>query len=178
MHCHEIMTVKVESVVPHLTVELAARKMRDHILGFLPVCDEGGRVLGVLTDRDIALRLCAAGRHAGETRVEEIMSRPVVVCHAFDPIARIERLMIPPPLVARPDARHDLTARRIWQVEGSMLAGRLKPLLPSPAGARRGLDDHFRGAAPGVVRAITRRGESHRRGKPAGRRGLAVCDPR
>jgi CBS domain-containing protein len=93
MHCHEIMTVKVERVVPHLTVELAARRMRDHILGFLPVCDQEGRVLGVLTDRDIALRICAAGRHADQTRVEEVMSRPVVVCHAYDPIARIERLM-------------------------------------------------------------------------------------
>ena len=85
MHCHEIMTVKVESVAPHLTVELAARKMRDHILGFLPVCDEEGRVLGVLTDRDIALRVCAAGQHADQMRVEEIMSRPVVACRVPSP---------------------------------------------------------------------------------------------
>jgi CBS domain-containing protein len=94
MQCHEIMTSNAEFVTPRLSVEMAARKMSDRILGFLPVCEADGPVLGVVTDRDIALRVCAAGRSAQDTLVEEIMSQPVVSCRPYDPVARIERLMI------------------------------------------------------------------------------------
>jgi len=93
MQCHEIMTSSVETVPPRLSVERAARKMFERILGFLPVCTEEGRVVGVLTDRDIAVRVCAAGRSASNTRVEEVMSHPVVSCRVYDPVSRVERLM-------------------------------------------------------------------------------------
>ena len=93
MQCHEIMTSTVEYVSPQATVEAAARKMHERILGFLPVCDDDGRVVGVLTDRDITLRVCAVGLSAQETLVEQVMSRPVVACRPYDPVARVERLM-------------------------------------------------------------------------------------
>jgi CBS domain-containing protein len=94
MQCHEIMTCNVEHVTPELSVELAARKMFERILGILPVCNGQGQVVGVVTDRDIVLRVCAVGRVPQQTRVEEIMSSPVVACRPYDPVARAERLMI------------------------------------------------------------------------------------
>jgi CBS domain-containing protein len=94
MQCHEIMTCNVEHVAPELSVELAARKMFERILGILPVCNQEGQVIGVLTDRDIALRVCAVGRLPQKTRVGEVMSAPVVTCRAYDPVARAERMMI------------------------------------------------------------------------------------
>jgi len=93
MQCHEIMTCNVEYVAPHESVESAARKMSDQMLGFLPVCNEQLIPLGVLTDRDITTRVCAAGRSAADTLVEEVMTRPGVCCQAQSPVARIERLM-------------------------------------------------------------------------------------
>ena len=73
MQCHEIMTCNVLHVGPEITVEHAARKMFEEMLGFLPVCNEQGQPIGVLTDRDITLRACAEGLAADQTRVEEIM---------------------------------------------------------------------------------------------------------
>ena len=94
MQCHEIMTGNVETVAPYHSVEFAARKMCEQMLGFLPVCNAELVPVGVLTDRDIATRVCAAGRSAVDTMVEEIMSRPGICCEAYAPMARVERLMV------------------------------------------------------------------------------------
>ena len=93
MQCHEIMTCSVEYVGPRESVESAARRMHERMLGFLPVCDENRVPIGVLTDRDITTRVCAEGRPARDTLVEEIMTRPAVACQAYAPLARVERLM-------------------------------------------------------------------------------------
>jgi len=81
MRCEEIMKKNAECVSPIDTVQTAARKMRDGNLGFLPVCDDDGRVLGTLTDRDIAVRL-VAGAKDGSTAVQEVMTREVVSVEA------------------------------------------------------------------------------------------------
>jgi CBS domain-containing protein len=93
MQCHEIMTSNVERVAPAQSVAEVARKMGEQMLGFLPVCDDDGRVLGVVTDRDIALRACGSGLDVNATRIDEVMSTPVIACRAYDPIARAERLI-------------------------------------------------------------------------------------
>lgn len=55
--------------------------MLTHDCGSLPVLegDPPERIVGVVTDRDITLRVVAAGRDPARTRVEEIMSHPVAV---------------------------------------------------------------------------------------------------
>jgi CBS domain-containing protein len=92
MRCEEIMKREVECVSPRDTVEDAAATMRDENVGFLPICDQSKRVLGTLTDRDIAIRLVAAKKPGG-TAVEEIMTREVVACHPEDDVREAERLM-------------------------------------------------------------------------------------
>ncbi len=92
MRCEEIMKRDVECLGLDDTVGQAAIRMRDTNIGFLPVCDEAGKVVGTLTDRDIAVRLVAAG-DPPTTKANEIMSREVVSCRPADDISVAERLM-------------------------------------------------------------------------------------
>jgi CBS domain-containing protein len=68
-----------ETVRPDDTVRLAAVVMEAFEIGPLPVCD-GDRVVGMITDRDIAIRAVAAGRDPGTTKVRDIMSADQLVC--------------------------------------------------------------------------------------------------
>ena len=92
MRCDELMKRDVECVGMRDTVQQAARRMRDANVGFIPVCDEKFRVLGTLTDRDIAIRLVSDNRPA-TTEVKEIMSREVVSCRPTDDLERAQRIM-------------------------------------------------------------------------------------
>jgi hypothetical protein len=51
--------------------------MAFHNLGFLPICHPDGRPVGVITDRDIALRVMGSDRSAANTRVAEVMTASV-----------------------------------------------------------------------------------------------------
>ncbi len=93
MRCAEIMTRDVVSLRPGDKVDSAARRMRDEDVGFAPVCADDGRPVGAVTDRDIAVRVCAQDRRAGRTHVEEIMTREVLTCRATDDVERAEALM-------------------------------------------------------------------------------------
>jgi len=92
MRCQEIMKTDVECVSPRDSVEDAAIRMRDENIGFLPVCDQSRKVLGTLTDRDIAIRLVAAKKPA-TTLVEDVMTHEVVACRPKDDIRDAERAM-------------------------------------------------------------------------------------
>jgi predicted transcriptional regulator len=60
MQCKQIMEQNVQFVGPDEEVASAAESMRDAEVGFLPVCDpEDNKIVGTLTDRDIAVRLVA-----------------------------------------------------------------------------------------------------------------------
>lgn len=93
MRCDEVMKAEVERVGLQDTLLHAARLMRDRGIGFLPVCDEAGRALGTITDRDIVVRACAEGRAMGETHVEAAMTREVVSCAPDDDLEACEALM-------------------------------------------------------------------------------------
>jgi CBS domain-containing protein len=93
MKCHEIMKKDVEQARPDEAVAEAAKKMREHNLGFLPVCDEHGNVLGTLTDRDIAIHVVADGLPP-TTKVGDVMSHDVLVfVRPEDDIAVAEQTM-------------------------------------------------------------------------------------
>lgn len=86
MRCEELMTRGVESVGPDDTCQLAATMMRDGNYGFLPVIGVDASVDGVLTDRDLVMRLVADSRPA-ETKVWEVMSRDVATCQLDDEVS-------------------------------------------------------------------------------------------
>lgn len=79
MLCKELMKKEAESVHPEDTVQDAARRMKDENVGFLPVCDAKGKVIGTITDRDITTRVVADGK-PGKTPVRDVSSHEVVAC--------------------------------------------------------------------------------------------------
>lgn len=111
MLCQDVMKRNVECLSPQETVEAAARKMRDGNMGFLPICDSAHKVIGTLTDRDIAIRMVAEGKPPS-TPVEKLMSNnKVISCAPNEDIRKAQQLM----------AQHHVS--RILCLEDGKLAG-------------------------------------------------------
>ena len=92
MLCRDLMKSVVLCAAADTTVTQAAMLMRDEQIGFLPICDQAGNVIGVLTDRDIAIRVVAENRSADEP-VEEFMSSKIVACRSDDDLAVAQEQM-------------------------------------------------------------------------------------
>jgi predicted transcriptional regulator len=93
MRCEDIMKRTVVCCKETDTIQSAALKMRDANIGFLPVCGLQGKTLGVITDRDMALRACAAGLDPKKSPVTEIMTHQIISCQAADDVRYVEGLM-------------------------------------------------------------------------------------
>ncbi len=92
MKLGKLMTRQVEVVAPSASLRQAARMMRDHDVGPVPVV-ENGRVVGILTDRDIAVRAVADGRDPEKTTVADIMTRDVDCCREDEDVEAAAQLM-------------------------------------------------------------------------------------
>ena len=75
MQIRELMSTSVVSITPEESAALAARLLTRHNLGILPVCGQDGRLMGVVTDRDMVTRCLAAGQDPSRVPVEDIMTR-------------------------------------------------------------------------------------------------------
>ena len=93
MKVQDIMTDRAVTVGPMEPIAAAARLMKRHNLGALPVCDDTGRLRGVITDRDIATRCVAGDLDPADTAVREIMSRGIATCRAEDDVDDALRTM-------------------------------------------------------------------------------------
>jgi len=80
MKIRDIMTRDVKSVSADAPARDAARLMKEMDVGLLPVLD-GDELMGMVTDRDIALRLVAEGREPMATRVRDILTPDVVYAY-------------------------------------------------------------------------------------------------
>ena len=94
----ELMSRAPVSLEAEEPVAAAARLMRERNIGALPVCEADGRLVGMLTDRDIVIRCIASGMPAAETRVADIMTTGAVVAETKEPLddalQRMEREQI------------------------------------------------------------------------------------
>src|SRR5919106_2618985 len=79
MELRDIMTRNVEVISSDASLKDAASKMRSLDVGLIPVCD-GGRLQGILTDRDITIRATADGRDPIKTKVADVMSTDIAYC--------------------------------------------------------------------------------------------------
>ena len=78
MKIREIMTGEVVKIHPEETAAVAARTLAHYNIGALPVCDHGGNLCGMVTDRDLVTRCLARESDPEHTRVKEVMSPNVV----------------------------------------------------------------------------------------------------
>lgn len=92
MKIRDIETRNPEVISPDATICEAARKMRDLDIGMLPVCD-GDRLVGSITDRDIAVRAIADGSDPLKTRVREIMTAKICYCFEDSDVEEAARIM-------------------------------------------------------------------------------------
>jgi CBS domain-containing protein len=88
----ELMTVRPRAVKAGDSIVEAAKLMKGEDSGIAPIVD-GERLVGVLTDRDIAIRVVAEGRDPRETRVEEIASQNLVTIDPQQGLDEALRLM-------------------------------------------------------------------------------------
>jgi CBS domain-containing protein len=92
MKIREIMTPDAQCVGPEETLVDAAALMRQLDVGVLPVCNEGA-VVGMITDRDIAIRAVAEARAPATTRVREIMSPGTVYVFEDQDVDEVVQVM-------------------------------------------------------------------------------------
>ena len=92
MKLSEIMTTEVEMVQPDDTLQMAARKMRDRDIGFLPVCD-GGALMGVLSDRDLAIRALAEGMDTTVMLSRDLMTTPAIYGYEDQDVTEAAKIM-------------------------------------------------------------------------------------
>jgi CBS domain-containing protein len=93
MRCSDIMNGNVEMLSEHDTLDRAAAVMAEAQVGFLPVCDEDCKVVGVVGDRDLVDRAMAKRLDPKQTPVSEVMSKPVLTCFVDADLHVAEELM-------------------------------------------------------------------------------------
>lgn len=91
MRAADVMTPDPVCCTPETTVQEAAL-MADNDCGCLPVVDEDHRVVGVITDRDIACRCVATGKDA-TTAVAEVMTSQTQCCGPDDDVEQVAQVM-------------------------------------------------------------------------------------
>src|SRR3954464_5102701 len=91
MKIKEVMTRDVRLIEPNQTIRDAARLMAEMDAGIMPV-REGDRLIGMITDRDIAVRAVAEGK-GPDTPVREVMTDDVKYCYEDDDTEEVARNM-------------------------------------------------------------------------------------
>jgi len=107
----EIMTGGVDCIGENETVAEAARKMAQLGVGALPICGEDDRLKGMLTDRDIVVKVIAEGKDPNSCRAGELAQGKPVTIGADDSLEELVRTM----------AQHEV--KRVPVIDGHRLVG-------------------------------------------------------
>ncbi len=108
----DIMTSDATYCSADSTAADAARKMADTNVGAIPVCDTSGRLCGVVTDRDLAVKIVATGQDPDTVRLSDLVDGgEVVTIGADDSVEEAIRTM------------KDHALRRLPVIDGTALVG-------------------------------------------------------
>lgn len=129
MKARDLMTSDVWACSQDASLSEAAQLMWDHDCGCLPVTDGAGRIVGMISDRDICMATHTRGQPPAQVNVGSAMSRDPITCSPDDSVRTIEGIM------------RDRQVRRIPVVEGSRVVGMV------------GIGDLIRHARVGGVRS-------------------------
>ena len=120
----DIMTPDAECVQESASILDAAKKLADLDVGAMPICGDDDRLKGIITDRDIVVKVLAEGKDPSSTKVSEIGGGKPVTIGADDSIEDALRTM----------SEHKV--RRLPVIDGHELVG-----IISQADIARNLDD-------------------------------------
>jgi CBS domain-containing protein/HSP20 family molecular chaperone IbpA len=138
----DLMTCDVLSVAPEMPVSDVAGLLDMVGIGSVPVCRADGTLLGILTDRDIAVRVTAKTLDPTKTTAGEVMTPDPVTCSADDALLRAEQLMADAQVRRLPvvDAKGTLVGylamAKIARRDQECRAGRLLREISEPAPGR------------------------------------------
>ena len=107
----EIMSGGVDCIGENETVAEAARKMAQLGVGAMPICGEDDRLKGMLTDRDIVVKVIAEGKDPNSCRAGELAQGKPVTIGADDSLEELVRTM----------AQHEV--KRVPVIDGHRLVG-------------------------------------------------------
>ncbi|MXQ14786.1 CBS domain-containing protein [Microvirga makkahensis] len=139
MHVSEVMTRDVRVVSPHQTIQDAAKMMSDVDAGVLPV-GENDQLVGMITDRDIAVRGIAQGK-GPDTPVREVMTADVNYCFEDEDTDHVARNMADQQVRRLPVVNRDkrlvgiLSLGDLAVMQGSQPAGEALAGISQPGGA-------------------------------------------
>lgn len=77
----DVMTPNPATVSDKDSIRDVARIMKDEDTGVVPVCDSGKKIIGLVTDRDIVVRLIADGKDPMNARVNDVMTKSIRKVH-------------------------------------------------------------------------------------------------
>ena len=86
-------STEVATVAPAVTVADLIATLVERNIGALPVLDDEGRLVGIVSERDVVRRLHAGGAGVLGTPVAEIMTREVTTCSPGDDVAQLAAVM-------------------------------------------------------------------------------------
>ncbi len=88
--CNEVMTKNPACCLPNAMVADAAQVMKRENIGSIPVIEneQTRKLIGIVTDRDLALKIVAEGRDAKSTTVDAVMTHNVMTCRAEDDLQK------------------------------------------------------------------------------------------
>ena len=92
MRVQEIMSTKVESILPTASLRQTARTLSQLNLGALPVIDNG-KLVGIITDRDVSVYAIAIGRDPQSTDVQKVMTKEVYTVYESQEISEAAEIM-------------------------------------------------------------------------------------
>lgn len=111
MKVRECMSLDVCCCKPEDAISDVAKKMNEHHVGSMPVCDANKNVVGIITDRDITLRCVACDKDVKSTPISEIMTTSVCCCECNEDVQDATKLM------------SDMQVRRIPVLEDNKIVG-------------------------------------------------------
>ena len=88
--CNEVMTKNPVWCLPNDVVAKVAQLMKSKDIGPVPIIEneQTKKLVGIVTDRDLALKIVAEGRDAKSTKAEVVMTRKVVTCRGEDDVQK------------------------------------------------------------------------------------------
>ena len=92
MKVQEIMSTKVETIKPTSSLRAAARSLSNLNVGALPVVDDG-KLVGIITDRDVSVFAIAIGRDPQNTDVQKVMTKEVFTCYEDQKLSEAAEIM-------------------------------------------------------------------------------------
>jgi len=93
--CKDVMTPNPVCCLPTDHVAAVAQIMKRENIGPMPVVDsqENRKLIGIITDRDLAMKVVGNGRDVESTKVEAVMTRKVITCREDDELKRALKSM-------------------------------------------------------------------------------------